>query len=134
MRILAIHKLTALGLMFAAIAITGTVTLALRTTKTPPPTKRTHDITTTSPTNPAQLAADKAAYRTSAARTAKFQTTYDQAQQAEQTALNQYGDTSPQYQAAKNAADGAYNALEIQLADQTKKSLQVTIDGGSPNN
>lgn len=134
MNIQALHKLTALGLMFAATAITGTVTLALHTTKTTPPTKQTHGTKTASPTNPAQLAADEAAYRTSAALTAKLQTTYDQAQQAEQTALNQYGDTSPQYQAAKDAADSAYNALEIQLAVQTKKSLQVTIDGGSPNN
>ena len=98
MRIQAIHKLTALGLIFAAVAITGTVTLALHTTKTTPPTKQTHGTKTTSPTNPAQLAADKAAYKASMALAAQLGATYDQAKQAEQAAFDQYGDTSQQFQ------------------------------------
>ncbi|SRR5258707_3550602 len=134
MRIQAIHKLTALGLIFAAIAITGTIALALHTAKITPPTKQTHDTATPPKASPAQLAADKAAYRTSVALTAKLQTTYDQAQQAEQAALDQYGDTSPQYQTAKDTANSAKNALDNQWADTLRKSLQVTIDGGDPNN
>lgn len=132
MRIQAIHKLTALGLIFVAIAITGTVTLALHTTKTPPPTKQTHGTKTTSPTNPAQLAADKAAYKASAALAAQLGATYDQAKQAEQAALDQYGENSRQYQTAKATADTAYDAYQTQLADEARKSLQVTVDGGNP--
>ena len=132
MKIQAMHKLTALGLIFAAIAITGTATLALHTIKTPPPTKQTHDTTTTSPTNPAQLAADKAAYKASVALAAQLGATYDQAKQVEQAALDQYGDSSQQYQTAKATADTAYDAYQNQLADEASKSLQVTVDGGNP--
>src|SRR5258706_11220225 len=87
---------------------------------------------TTSPTNPAQLAADKAAYKASVALAAQLGATYDQVKQAEQAALDQYGDSSQQYQTAKATADTAYDAYQNQLADEAKKSLQVPVDGSNP--
>src|SRR5260370_29370733 len=130
MKIQAMHKLTALGLIFAALAITGTVTLALHTTKTPLPIKQTHDTTTTSPTSLAQLAADKAAYNASVALAAQLAATCNQAKQTEQAALYQYCHTSQQYQTAKATADTAFDAYQNQLPDEVRKSLQVTGYGG----
>lgn len=98
-----------------------------------------HTVRPKTPTNqsiasPAQLAADEAAYRASDALMTQLCNTYDQDKQAEQTALDTYGDASEQYQAAKAVADKAYDACKNQMKDATSKSLQVTIDGGTPSN
>ena len=126
-------KLAAIGLIIAAIAIAGTVALVLHITKATHSPQQTTNSTAIPKASPAQLAADEAAYKASAALMAQLCSASDQAKQAEQTAQDQYGDASPQYQAAKAAADKAEEACSAQTQDAANKSLQVTIDGGSTN-
>jgi hypothetical protein len=127
-------KLAIPSLIIITAALTVGITLTLHTTNTAHPINKATSSTTKPTTSPAQLAADDAAYKASAALSTQLENTYNQAKQAEQAALDQYGDTSPQYQAAKSAADNAYEAYGNQLNDTMKKSLQVTIDGGTPSN
>lgn len=126
---LAIFSLVIIG----TILVSG-LALALKTPKATHPVKQATHTTTAPKASPAKLAADKAAYKASAAKEAQLEQAYNQAKQAEQAALDQYGDGSPEYQAAKNATTNASTTLAGQLNDAISKSLQVQIDGGTTSN
>lgn len=127
-------KVLAPTLVITAVVLIGGVTLVLHMTRTAQPAKQTTNATTPTKASPAQLAADEAAYKASAALMTQLCNASDQDGQATQTALDTYGDTSPQYQAAvaKGAADE--EACTAQTQDAISKSLQVTTDGGTPGN
>jgi hypothetical protein len=124
-------KLTILTLTIIVTALAGSVAVKLNTTRKAHPTKQAAHTTTAPKASPEKLAADEAAYRASITHTAQLQQVYDDAKQAEQTALDKYGDTSPEYQAAQEITTSAKTAYAVQLQDQYSKGLQVQIDGGT---
>jgi len=120
------------------IVVGGSLALAATTFIAAENIEAHHTIKPRTPTrqavsSPAQLTADEAAYEASAVLVAQLCNTYDRDNQAEQTALDTYGDTSTQYQRAKATTDKAHDACFEQTQDATSKSLQVTMDGGTPS-